>query len=88
MCANPSYLHELAKTVSQQLQPPGKKLCSDLNSIYMWINVTECTEHKGIYQDNQVEGVKGGTSIEMTECILMEGQVWGGSGSLSRDHAN
>lgn len=56
MCANPSYLYELAKTVSQQLQPPGKKPCSDLNSIYMWINVTECTKHKGIYQDHKAGG--------------------------------
>lgn len=39
----------------------------------MSINVAECAEHKGVYKEHKAGGL--GVPIEVSECILMEGQV-------------
>lgn len=40
----------------------------------MSIIVAECAEHKGVYKEHKAGG-GGGVPIEVSECILMEGQV-------------
>lgn len=74
--ANPSYIR-FGKVDFPAITALERKPCSILNSIYMWISITECTEHKGLYQDHKAlrgsTGGRLGIPIEMMECILMEG---------------